>query len=153
MTGIKTFISTIFNGKSQAYIYIWVSKSEKMVYVGQTNESYGTFGRGYSHLQSKGTLRNRCLERIGLFLEQIDDLHLYSYPLPNEAEFISVESSFRLAIEYLVQFKLYEKRKELNPTFQIISNIATNGRTNNSNVLRIAETIVKHFTDDYMAID
>jgi hypothetical protein len=151
MIGIKTFISSIFNGKEQAYIYIWVSKSEKLVYVGQTNESYGTFGRGYSHLQSNGTLRNRCSERIGLFLEQIHDLYLYSYPLPNEAEFISVESSFRLAVEYLVQFKLYEKRKELNPSFQIISNIATNGRTSNSNVKKIAESIVDDFIKKYVA--
>jgi hypothetical protein len=151
MICIKTYISTIFNGKGQSYIYIWLSKSEKLVYVGQTNESYGTFGRGYSHMQSNGTLRNRCSERIGLMLEQIKDLYLYSYPLPNESEFISVESSYRLAVEYLVQFNLYKKRTTINPSFQIISNIATNERTSNSKVKSIADSIVEHFLASYSA--
>lgn len=149
MIGVKTFISTIYNGKSQAYIYIWVSKTEKLVYVGQTNEKYGSYGRGYSHIQSNGTLRSRCSERIGLRLEQISDLHLFSYQLPIESEFISIESSFRLATEYLVQSKLYEKRKAVSPTFQIISNITTNERTGSSRVKNLADSIVNDFLESY----
>ncbi len=152
MIGIKTFISTIFNGKSQSYIYILVSKVEKLVCVGQTNDKSGSFGRGYSHVQSAGTLRNRCAERIGLGLEQISDLHLFSYPLPPEAEFISCESSFRLAVEYLVQSKLYKRRNEVSPAFQIISNIATNERTNNGRVKKIADSIVEHFIENYLTL-
>jgi hypothetical protein len=152
MFGVRTFISSIFNGQNQSYIYIWVSKTEKLVYVGQTNEKFGTLGRGYSHIQTSGTLRCRCEERVGLSLEQIEDLNLFSYPLPNEPEYISIESSYRLAVEYLVQSKLYEKRKELSPTFQIISNISTNERTSNSKVMKIADSIVEDFITNYRLI-
>jgi hypothetical protein len=152
MFGIKTLISSIYNGQRQSFIYIWVSKVERLVYVGQTNEKYGTFGRSYSHIQSNGTLRCRCKERIGLELEQINDLNLFSYPLPTEPEFISVESSYRLAVEYLVQAKLYEKRKELSPSFQIISNISTNGRTSNNKVMKLADSIVENFLSNYGSI-
>jgi hypothetical protein len=94
----------------------------------------------------------RCSERIGLNLEQIKDLILFTYPLPQEREFTGVESSFRLAVEYLVQSRLYEKRKEVIPAFQIISNIATNARVNNSKVIHHADKIVNHFLINYSEI-
>jgi hypothetical protein len=150
MKGVRSFISTIHDGKSKAYIYIWVSKVEKLVYVGQTNERNGSFGRGYSHIQSNGTLRIRCFERVGIDIEMVSDLTLFSYLLPENAEFISTESAFRLAVEYLVQSKLYMERKQVYPVFQIISNISTTGHTSNSQVKDIASEIVKDFIDGYI---
>ena len=149
MKSVKSFVSTIFDGSNYAYIYIWVSKTEKFIYVGQTNERNGTWGRGYSHVQSNGTLRARCSEQVGLGLELIPDLTLISYVLPQKREYIGIESSFRLAIEYLVQSKLYEERKNVTPIFKIISNISTTGQTNNSQVKEIASNIVKDFISVY----
>ena len=152
MQRIKSFISTIFNGSSRAYIYIWISKAERFIYVGQTNERFGTFGRGYAQIQPSGTLRIRCLERVGLELELVDDLHLVSFPLPSTNEFISNESSFRLAVEYLVQSGLHEAKKDVSPSFKIISKVATTGHTTNSTVKKIASDIVLEFKNCYNEI-
>jgi hypothetical protein len=152
MRVVRSFVSTAFNGNNQAYIYIWVSKSERMIYVGQTNDRYGTFGRGFAHIRNDGTLRLRCAERVGLNLEQIEDLFLFSYCLPTTSEFISNESSYRLGVEYLVQSKLYEARKNLNPMYQIISNICTTDRVNNSKVKELANEITNDFITNYLKI-
>jgi hypothetical protein len=152
MEGIKTFISSIFNGTNQAFIYIWLSKSEKMVYVGQTNQRYGTLGRGYSHVQSTGTLRCRCRERIGLNLEDIDDLYLFTFPLPNSNEFISTESAFRLATEYLVQIGLNKLKKDITPSFVVISNVMTTDNVNNHQVKQISKKIINQFIEEYKNI-
>jgi len=153
MKRVKSFISTIFNGNSRAYIYIWISKTEKFIYVGQTNERFGTFGRAYSHIQPTGTLRIRCMERVGIDLELVDDLHLLSFPLPSTKEFISNESSFRLAVEYLVQFGLHEAKKDVSPSFQIISKIVTTAHTSNSQVKSLAFQIINEFKDCYNKIE
>jgi hypothetical protein len=152
MMGIKTFISTIFKGSDQAYIYVWVSKVEKFIYVGQTNERFGTFGRAFSHIQSDGTLRTRCLERVGLRLEIVTDLYLLSFPLPNTREFISSESSFRIAVEYLVQIGLHDAKMELFPSFQIISNISTSAYVTNQLVKNTASYIINSFKIFYEEI-
>ena len=149
MKSIISLVSTIYNGSNQAYIYIWVSKSERLLYVGQTNDKLGTLGRGHSHVHSKGTLRIRCSERIGLDLEQIQDLYLFSYALPQMQEFISIESSYRLGVEYLVQTKLYEQRSVANPIFQIISNVCTTERVNSGLVKDLATSIVSDFIHSY----
>jgi hypothetical protein len=152
MQRIKSFISTIFNGSSQAYIYIWISKTERFIYVGQTNERFGTLGRCLSHIQPNGTLRMRCLERVGLELELINDLHLVSFLLPPTSDFISNNSSFRLAVEYLVQTGLHEAKKDVSPSFQIISNICTTSYVMNSTVIKVAKEIINDFKSVYSEI-
>ena len=149
VSGIRTFVSNIFSGISRAYIYIWLSKSHGFVYVGQTNERYGTWGRGYSHIQSSGTLRTRCEDSIGVYLDTVEDLILFSYPLPESPEFTNTESSFRLAVEYLVQIKLHEIRNSVTHRFRIVSNVTSTDRTNNKLVRDLATHIVTDFIKNY----
>lgn len=145
MPGIKSYISTIFDGTGKSYIYLWASKLERVVYVGQTNERLGTLGRGFAHLQIDGTLRCRCLTRVGVDVKDLNDLTLLSYLLPQTPEFLGVETSYRLAVEYLVQTKLLERRGTVNPVFRIVSNVLPTARTRNSDVIALLEEIVADF--------
>lgn len=137
--------------RERAYIYLWVSKEMRVVYVGQTNEKNAVIGRAIGHISENGTLRKRCFEE-GLVLENIDDFMLLSYELPNEKRFISVESSFRLAVEYLVQVKLHEVRAKLNPIFKIISKVTYTDCASDNNIIKIADDIVTDFVNIYKQI-
>lgn len=68
---IWSFISSAFDGKN-AFIYLWISKKWKVIYVGQTNDRKGSFGRAFSHIQNNGTLRMRFEEEVGIKLEAAD---------------------------------------------------------------------------------
>lgn len=153
MQGIRTFVSNIFYGNNRAFIYIWLSKSEKLVYVGQTNDRFGTWGRSFGHIQPQGTLRMRCEKHLGIDIDFVEDLILFSYLLPQTIEFTGEETSFRLAVEYLVQIGLQEKRKDLIPTFRVISNVSISDRTTNRAVKRLAEAIVANFVESYKAVE
>ena len=146
---IWSFISSCFDGQSKAYIYIWFSKICKVAYVGETNNRYGSFGRAWQHLQTNGTLRSRFEERVGLSIEKADDLILVSFLLPNDREFIGVESSYREAVEYLVQIGLREKRGDLTPSFDLISRVRPNDRISDQAIKEIADNIVADFVSNY----
>lgn len=142
-------IYSCFNGYKQAYIYLWISKKFQVIYVGQTNEKRGTFGRGYSHTQSKGTLRKRFEEEVGLKLEKADDFILVSYPLPQKREYYSAESSYREAVEYVVQTKLRDIRGNVEPNFNLISKVRYNDRVSEKNVQYYAQAIIDDFQKNY----
>jgi hypothetical protein len=110
MVPIISHVSNCFDGVSKAYIYIWYSKKWRVVYVGQTNDIRGTLGRAISHVQENGTLRMRFEDTVGEALELADDLIMISFPLPSEREFISLETSYREAVEFLVQTELQKIR-------------------------------------------
>lgn len=149
---VWSLISTSFNGSNIAYIYLWISKKYKVIYVGQTNEKRGSFGRAFSHIQDRGTLRLRFEEKLGIKLEEADDLVLVSYPLPQQQEYIGIESSYREAIEYLVQIKLRDIRGKVEPKFNLISNIRCSDRVSNFSLEKYANEIVKDFQDNYSKI-
>ena len=146
---IETFVSNIFIGNDQAYIYIWVSKNQQVIYVGMTNDRVGTLGRASAHLSLKGTLRKKFLEWRGFDINNSDDWKLLTFPLPKKKEYISVERSYREAIEFLVQTQLQSIRGALTPTYDIISWVRYSPRTNNIEVKKIAKKIVKDFTLKY----
>lgn len=148
-SSIWSFISTCFDGQNKAYIYIWFSKIWRVAYIGETNNQYGSFGRAWQHLQANGTLRSRFEEKVGLSIENADDLMLVSFLLPNNREFIGVESSYREAVEYLVQFGLREKRGDLTPSFDLISRVRANDRVSNLAIKKLADAIISDFVLNY----
>lgn len=138
-------ISNIFDGSKKAYIYIWVSEKQKCMYIGETNDRRGTLGRAIGHLGSKGTLRQRVEERLGVRLESIDDFVLYTFPLPREDRYLGLESSYRQSIEYHVQIRLLEERGKRIPKYKIISNVKASHRNNELITKEIAECIFNGF--------
>lgn len=137
-----------FNGKKEAYIYIWFSKKNGLVYVGETNNICGVLGRAIQHIQPEtGTLYNRLYEK-GYDLYDIDDFILLSYPLPHEKRFLSEETSYRISVEYLVQKILIERRKDVAEPYEFLSNITPGPFTDLAKMKHIAEGIV----DDFLSI-
>lgn len=146
---IKTTINNCFDGHNQSFIYIWMSKTEQIVYVGMTNSFSGTIGRAGSHFSKQGSLRKRFLEKKGYYINVTDDLLLYSFPLPQKKIYTSKEKSYREAIEYNVQKKLIIKRTSVKPSFDVISWVRSSPRTSNFEVVKISNDIVTEFLMDY----
>lgn len=142
-------IYSCFDGENKAYIYLWISKKFRIVYVGQTNDRKGTFGRAYSHLESNGTLRQCFEDKFGLKLEEADDLILVSYLLPQTQEYLGSESSYREAIEYLVQKKLRDIRGDLIPRFDLISRVRYSDRVSSVQLEQYAGKIIENFINHY----
>jgi hypothetical protein len=141
----ETFVSSIFVGFNRAYIYIWVSKTHKVIYVGMTNSRNGTLGRASQHLDARGTLRTNFLNNVGYNIDHTNDLKLLSFRLPATKNFTSVERSYREAVEYLVQKELLLLRGAVAPTFDVISWVRASSRLGNGVVRKAANEIVKEF--------
>ncbi|WP_439484106.1 GIY-YIG nuclease family protein [Cyclobacterium plantarum] len=147
---IQTNIYNTHNGIGVAYIYIWVSKTFSILYVGMTNNSAGPIGRASGHFNSRGTFRKRFIEEKGIGIEKVEDMILLSFPLPKRQLFISVESSYRESVEYLVQKELQLLRGKLNPSYDVVSwHERFPRRTANSEVKEIASEIVASFESVY----
>jgi len=147
---IQTNVYNIHNGIGVAYIYIWVSKSYAILYVGMTNNSAGTIGRASGHFSSRGTFRKRFIEKKGIGVEKVKDMILLSFPLPKKHLFISEESSYRESVEYLVQKELQFLRGRLSPSYDIVSwHERFPRRTENTEVKKIASEIVANFENIY----
>ena len=133
-----------------AFVYVWVSKSCSCVYVGQTSGAGGTITRAGAHVSRYGTLRERFNDSFASDLEEHDDWVLLSFPLPKNGNYTSEASSFRLAVEYLVQVKLQSIRGKMSPRFRIISNVSYSDYCRLEEVKKLAEEIVSRFSDYYI---
>ena len=131
-----------------AYIYIWFSKKIQIAYVGQTHAKYGVVSRAFQHFQQEGTLRYKLYE-LGYVVEEVDDLYLLSFPLPREPEFLTLESSYRMAVEYLVQVGLYRMQGNLSPRLKIISSVNYTSPANLAYIIKLAEQILEQFVNTY----
>jgi len=147
---ILTPVYNIHNGIDTSYIYIWLSKSQTVIYIGMTNNSVGPLGRAQGHFNSNGTLRKRFVQQRGFGTEKIMDMILLSFPLPQKREFTGLESSYRESVEYLVMKELLLNKGKLIPNYDIISwHDRTPTRTMNTEVKNIAKTIAANFVAIY----
>lgn len=138
-----------FKGRLEAYIYIWFSKKEKLVYVGQTNNYHGVIGRALQHIEPEsGTLYNR-VEDYGYELTNIEDFVLLSYPLPREKAYLSSDTSYRISVEYLVQKGLIASRIRSKTPYRLISNVTPGQYINLKSVQNISEEIIDDFMEIY----
>ena len=146
---IVTTVSTIFKGRDSSYIYIWVSKKAKVIYVGMTNSRLGTLGRAGQHLDSKGTLRINFERVVGHSIDYTSDFILLTYRLPQNKVFLTVEKSYREGVEFLVQKELLKRRGTFSPTFDIVSWVRVSPRINNGIIRSIADDIINSFIAIY----
>ena len=138
-----------YKGRLEAYIYIWFSKSTKLVYVGETNNIHGVIGRAYQHVDhGAGTLYHRVYDE-GYDLDLIDDFVLLTYPLPREKRFISEETGYRISVEYLVQKKLIANKIKSTDNYKLISYVDVGPYTNIASIQAIAESIAIDFNEAY----
>lgn len=144
---VKTLISNKIFDNSYAYIYIWFSKQYKVVYIGMTNNRVGTLGRASQHLDTNGTFRRRFEDYHGCSINFSEDLTMFSFLLPQEKYFTTLEKSYREAVEYLVQKELLTKKTLLNYPFEIVSWVRESPRISNSVVQNVAKQIVHEFTE------
>lgn len=142
---VELFVSNRIFNPSSAYIYIWFSFKDQIIYVGMTNQHVGTLGRAAQHLDKRGTLRKRFLEKKGYSVNLSEDLILFSFILPSDKKYTTVERSYREAIEYLVQKRLIELRGILPISYHVISWVKTNERVSNTEVIHIADSIINKF--------
>ena len=139
-----------YKGRLEAYIYIWFSKSTKLVYVGETNNIHGVIGRANQHVgHSNGTLYHRVYDK-GYDLDQIDDFVLLSYPLPREKRYISEETAYRISVEYLVQKKLIGNQINSPVKYTLVSNVEVGPHTGLASLQKIADDIVEDFSSAYI---
>lgn len=138
-----------YKGRLEAYIYIWFSKSTKLVYVGETKNIHGVIGRAEQHVgHSAGTLYHRVYDE-GYDLDLIDDFVLLTYPLPREKRFISEETGYRISVEYLVQKKLIANKIKSTDNYKLISYVDVGPYTNIASIQAIAESIAIDFNEAY----
>lgn len=82
-------------------------------------------------------------------MDDIDDFILLSYPLPREKRFLSEETSYRITVEYLVQKKLIECRKDCDIPYELISNVVPGPHTSFPKMNNLADEIVTDFIHIY----
>lgn len=99
----KTPLSGRFCGRRHSYIYTIYSISNKLCYVGQTNDTVGIIGRLNGHLSNEGTFRNYFENISGIYLEDCDDLEIISQSLSDPHIFSTITSSYREGVEFLVK--------------------------------------------------
>ena len=148
MKVINTNIYTTISNEN-AFIYLWISKKARAIYVGQTNGNGGVISRAGAHVRSSGTLYLRFYEIYGEPPQNYDDWVLLSFTLPNDSNFTCYDSAYRIAVEYLVQVKLNEIRGKCNPPFRIISNVVYNEFCNYKLINNISNKIVHLFISLY----
>lgn len=138
-----------YKGKIEAYIYIWFSRSTKLVYVGETNNVHGVVGRANQHIDhTTGTLYQRVYDK-GYDLDKIDDFVLLSYPLPREKRYMSEETAYRISVEYLVQKNLIGNKINSMRKYTLISKVETGPYINLVCIQEIANNIVMDFLEAY----
>lgn len=148
MQSIHFEIRSCFVGTQRSYIYILYSKRERRVYVGQTNEQCGVIGRLAGQVSAKGTFRSRLRDE-GINLDEIADLHVFAYRLPDDPRYINTDRSHREGVEHLVQKRLHALRADVTPTFNIVSNVEYNATADLPYVRRVADSLIAAFVQAY----
>jgi len=146
-----TFLSIgdCFNGSGRAYIYILFSKKFNLAYIGETNDRNGVLGRLIGHVNKTGTFRKQIFQRRGILLEEISDLVLFAYLLPQESNYTSEEKVYRRGVEYLVQERLREICGDLSPFLYIVSYVQYSDTASFRSTSKIATLISENFIEIY----
>jgi hypothetical protein len=154
-------ISNLFDGRCKSFIYFIYSKSHRVCYVGQTANDLGPIARLVQHFKGeekdnreKGTFNKQLYNATGKSLFMINDLEFYFHLLPDERIFFSSETTYRNAVEYMVQSKLLtlvalEPSPRSLPILNFISRVCPTSASNETKINLIADEIALNFVDNF----
>jgi hypothetical protein len=139
-----------FVGSRRGIVYVGCSKEARIAYVGQTAGSGGVLGRWSHHLSSVASSFWRRVEERGECDPQaVSDLAIFAAELGPETYWNGIESSYREAVEYLVQARLWAVCGDLVPYLRIISEVRANDTCELDFVRERAAAIFREFLSWY----
>lgn len=134
------------------YIYIWLSLSNRLIYVGETCSAHGVVGRARQHVSEVGTLNSKLSDN-GYEMGKIEDFYLFSFELPNTWEYTNEETTYRCAVEYLVQIECQTRfQLEIGIDFYLVSHVDYNQKCSTPQNKLIAQHIIAELIDNIRVI-
>jgi hypothetical protein len=138
--------------RRRAYIYCGYSREVGFAYVGMTLDRRGVLGRWADHLSRDTTgssFRRRLHEWDETAWQRVRDLTVFWAEMGDQAEFLTVETSHRESVEYLVQTKLRLIVGRGDPPLRIISFVRSNRTINLPSVQKAASGVLDAFYSHY----
>lgn len=115
--------------RARAYIYCGYSKKVGVAYIGMTVGRNGIFGRWGDHLGralEKSSFRRRLHDFDDSAWSRMDDLIIFWADMGQADEFLTLETSHREGVEYLVQRQLRTVLARGKPPLTVISKVRSN---------------------------
>ena len=128
------------------YVYLIFAPELPVLYVGQTRAFSGALGRLTQHLTNgnHSTFRQRCQHILGLEELDVGPIRFFACDLGRRREFHSDNSTYREAVEYVVQLELLKHVPDMTVHVgPIVSRVAANGYTSLDWVQRAASRLVE----------
>lgn len=142
-----------FASSRRGIVYVGCSKKTHIAYVGQTSGSGGLITRWAQHLGvTTSSFWRRVEERGDCSADNISDLMIFAVELGEESLWNGVESSYREAVEYLVQVAIRQFCGDLVPYLRVISHVRANETCSLGFVRERAEGVVADFFDWYSSL-
>ncbi|MEU3571045.1 hypothetical protein AB0E96_21880 [Kitasatospora sp. NPDC036755] len=119
-----------------------------IAYIGMTVGGNGIFGRWGDHLGralEKSSFRRRLHEFDDSAWGRLDDLVILWAEIGTASEFLTVETSHREGVEYLVQRQLRTLLAREKPSLTVISKVRSNRTVQLPMVQAAANEILGHF--------
>lgn len=148
MQAVHFRVGSCFVGSGRGYIYILYTKTQRCLYVGQTSDQGGVIGRLSSHIAPNGTFRSRLYDR-GIDLDDIDDLEIFAYHLPDDLRYTVTDRAHREGVEHLVQKRLHTIRGDLTPPMKIVSHVVYNSSAELVYIRHTADQVIEAFLVAY----
>lgn len=141
--------------RARAYIYCGYSKKVGAAYVGMTVGRNGIFGRWGDHLGralEKSSFQRRLHEFDDSAWDRMDDLVIFWADMGEADEFLTVETSHREGVEYLVQRELRLLLGRGKPFLRVISKVRSNRTVQLPLVQTAADQVVGRFQTHFDAL-
>lgn len=133
-------------------MYCGYSKKVGAAYIGMTVGRNGIFGRWGDHLGralEKSSFQRRLHEFDDSAWGRMNDLVIFWAEMGEEEQFLTVETSHREAVEYLVQRQLRIALAQGKPPLTVISKVRSNRTVQLPLVQRAAERVIGHFKEHF----
>jgi hypothetical protein len=138
--------------RARAYVYCGYSRKLGVAYVGMTVGRGGVLGRWVDHLSrdtNSSSFRRRLYEWDDSAWSKLDDLVIFWADIGDAPEFLTVETSHRESVEYLVQRELRSIVAGGTSPLHIISVVRSNNTVDLPVVRDAAKFVLDAFKQHY----